>query len=246
MWLGALIASAILAAIFLIITLSLIEAGTKAKSRWLALTLCSIAVVTGLIIFKPRANMEQVQYIPAPPPVSEDVEEPKSTTTVTSTPGPATSEQSQRGVTAGTTSDDGGGYSDPVLAEILAMKKQAENNKVAASEESSVQPDDSGTIKDASSQLAEQIGNYDNQQQTQNQAQTQNQQVIKGRVIASSLNVRDKGSTAGQVIGSLNTGDIVEIVDQAETGEWVSVKLYSGQKGWVMKKYLNISGGERQ
>ena len=72
MWMGALIASTILSALLLIITLAGIEAGTKVKSGWLALTFCSLAAVAGLIFLKPEVKMEQVQYMPAPPPVLEN------------------------------------------------------------------------------------------------------------------------------------------------------------------------------
>ena len=81
MWFGALIASAILTAFFLIITLARMEAGLKAKSRWLALTFCSFAVMAGLVFIKPKANMDPIEYMPVTPPAQENTVKPKDTAT---------------------------------------------------------------------------------------------------------------------------------------------------------------------
>lgn len=308
-WVWLLIASAILAAVFLVITLAQIEAGTKTKSKWVALTFCSLALVVGLIIFKPKADIEQIQYMPAPPPTSENVDKSKDATINKSASKPtspagglAGGEKSQggtgktqgaQGQTKGTpekspgepgtkgvagqnqgppslqeqltnslqkkSSKDGKvEYKDPVLEEILASKRQAEEN----AKESTVPTVDLfsdtgstnlGNQKKKSSDSSEPAvkqkidlysdGQTDNQMtgnKKESEQQTQNQQVVKARVLVSSLNVRDKESMDGLIIGSLNIGDIVEVLDKSEASEWVGIKFSTGQKGWVMKKYLKI------
>lgn len=312
MWFWALIASAIFTAFFLIITLAQIEAGTKSKSRWLVLTLCSLAVVAGLIILKPKANMEPIQYMPAPLPAPENVNKPKddaikkSASKSSGSAGGLTAGEKPQGVTGktqgvqgqakgapekaqgepgakGTSGQNQGApsiqdqlskslqkksdsdgkieYRDPVLEEILELKRQAEeNSKETAIEEPPVEQNfrDAGSFVDGSQQMknpnpgepvVQQGKDLFSEGQTEHQITdnkkkheqpVQNQQVVKAKVLVSSLNVRDKGALGGLIIGSLNGGDIVEVINQPETGEWSNIKLNSGLKGWVMKKYLEI------
>jgi len=265
LWFWALIANAILTALFLIVALAYIEAGEKAKSKWLSLTICSLVVMAGLILFKPKTNKEEIQYMPAPSTVTESAVESKDTaakksaskSTVSSgnkSQGTTDKNQGQQGQTkvsqekpggeSGSKSapdnkqttpsiqdqlndslkkksNSGSNYRDPVLEEILEMKRQAEeNSKETASEES---PDQQFSDSGSSSEQ-----------------QLPTQKVVKAKVLVSSLNVRDKGSLDGQIIGSLNTGDIVEVVDNSGIGDWSNIKLNSGQKGWVLKKHLEI------
>lgn len=287
-WFSALIAAAVLTALFVIIMLAQIEAGRQVKFRWPMLTFCSLALVAGLIILKPRVNMEQVQYMPIPAPVQENVEKSGDTAakqSATKSTSPATSQtggdksqgatgntqgtqgqaknsskknQAQQGV-KGTSGQSQGPpsiqeqltsslqkksgkdgkveYKDPVLEEILEIKRQAEESKESSSEESPAQD-----FNDAGASEPENQGNSasDKKENKELEQQTQNLKVVKARVLVSSLNVRDKGGLDGSIIGSLNTGDIVEVVDKNETGEWIKIKLSTGQTGWVLKKYIQI------
>lgn len=300
-WVWLLIASAILAAVFLVITLAQIEAGIKTKSKWVALTIISLALVVGLIIFKPKADMEQIQYMPAPPPAAENVDKSKDATikksaakptspaggitggeksqegtgkaqgaqgqTLEKTPGepgtkgvagqnqgpPSIQEQLTKSLQKKSSKDEKVEYRDPVLEEILASKRQAEENAKESVEPSDAGSTDPGNQKKESSDSSEPAvkqnidlysdGQTDNQmtgKKKESEQQTQNQQVVKAKVLVAALNVRDKESMDGLIIGSLNTGDIVEVFYKAETSEWIGVKLSAGQKGWVVKKYLKI------
>lgn len=265
MWFWGLIASTILTALFLVIALAQIEAGVSTKSRWLALTFCSLALVIGLIIFKPKVNMEVVQYIPPPPPVTENLDKKEEVTTKKSTSKStdktgdlAGGEKSQgasdktQGAQGQSGSKGASGqnqgvlsiqdqsneslksnpdgkveYNDPVLAEILEFKRRAEEkNQENTSAESSMQPS-----SEADQKTAEKSEKKDMQQ---------NQNQIKANVLVTSLNVRNEGSMDGVLIGTLNTGDTVEVVDRVETSEWIKIRLSNGQTGWVMKKYLKL------
>jgi len=288
LWLWALIGNAILTAFFLIVALACMEAGGKAKSKWLSWTVCSLVVMAGLIIFKPKTNKEEIQYMPAPSTVADNVVESKDTATKKSTSksnvssggsssgdksesttgktqgqqGQTKVSQEKHGGESGTKSvtdnkqttpsiqdqlndslkkkgNPNGGYKDPVLEEILELKRQAEeNSKETASEEESPEQQfiDSGSSSEG--QTDDQITDI-NDEKAQEQ-QLQKQKVVKARVLVSTLNVRDKGSLDGQIIGLLNTGDIVEVIDSSGTGDWSNIKSNSGLKGWVLKKHLEI------
>jgi hypothetical protein len=300
MWLWVLIVSAILTAFFLIVALAQMEAGIKAKPKWAVLTFCSFAVVVVLIILKPKPNMEPIQYMPAAPPVSENVDKPKnevskeSASKSTGNAGGLSGGEKSQGVTeknqeaqgqskdakekaqgeqgakgaAGTgqeptstqkKSDKDGKveYRDPVLEEILEYKRQAEEKRKenASAEPLAQQFSDTGTLLDENQQnknpdpgetaiqqkpdLFSESQNDENNKR-EDEPQIQKPQIVKARVLVSFLNVRDKGSLDGLIIKSLNAGDIVEVVNQPETDEWINIELPSGQKGWVMKKYLKM------
>lgn len=284
MWFWALVACLIFAAVFLVITLAQMEAGAKSKGKWLALTFCSIAVVTGLIILKPKPNMEQIQYMPAPSPVPEQVVEPKKTAQQKSDMKPSGSVSGLHGGERlqGATGENqgsqgiqgaGGGGSpvsvqwefgggedrDPVLEEILQLKRQAEENKKEAvvkespGESSIEKPGDSvspvpaeqernGLTEPEGQQLSDGLKEHqiNDSGQEETQQQPQSQHVVRASVLEASLNVRDKAGMDGQIIGNLKTGDIIEVIDGSGTGEWIEVKLNSGQLGWVMKKYISL------
>ncbi len=255
MWIWVIIISAVLAALFLVVTVAQMEAGAKLKFRWLALTFCSLAIMTVLMISKPRDKMEQIDYMPVPP-VTENVDEPEDATTkisASASTGPvsgsagAKESQGMIGNTQGTQElteniqEKANGeyhyYGDPVLKEILELKRQAvENRKVAVSEESSGNPSDMEfTDSESHIQVSEQMKSLDSRQVGEQQ------DTAKARVLASTLNVRDKRSLDGRIVGSLSSGDIIEVVGQTDdTGEWSNIKLSSGQTGWVMKKYLHF------
>jgi len=239
-WLWILIVNAVLFALFLIITLALAESGAKTKAKWLKLTVFSFLLMTALIIFKPRENMEQVQYVPAPLPAQENVEAPKDTAANKSTAKTAAAAGSKTGgdkspgvsgkaqdTTAKTTAEQSKDakssmeYKDPVLEEILKLKRQAEE---------SGKEDDNDNNSDSSNN-----NNNDNNSNGDNNGTSQ------ASILVTPLNVRDKGSMDGGIITTLNTGDIVEVINQAETGEWAKIRLNNGQTGWVVKKYLRYS-----
>jgi len=280
MWLGALIAGTVLSALFLIITLAKIEAGTKGKSGWLALTFCSLAAVAGLIIFKPETKMEQVQYMPAPPPVLEEKER-KGEVVKKSAPrpaepagGPAVEKKSPgNALSEKSFPMDGIERRDPLLEEILSLKRQAmENRQKSASgepaaadssqeEQSGEQSGASGSVDNNSGQQTDHSGEQkpeerqdtslspDGRTDQQNNAESSDKEdrqqdreggAVRAKVLVSSLNVRDKSGLDGAVISTLKAGDVVEIVHKAAEGEWVEIKLNSGQTGWLMKKYIEI------
>lgn len=262
MWVWVIIISAVLTALFLVITLARMEAGAKLRFRWLALTFCSLAIMTLLIINKPRDRMEQIDYMLVPP-VTENVNEPKDATTkinasipTGSVSGSAGGEEPQKMGQTGNIQEKANGefdnYQDPVLREIMELKRQAvENQKAAVSGESSGMTSDK-ELADSKShiQVSEQINIIDAGQAKEQQkmdmfsaGQThqqidENENTAKARVLASTLNIRDKGSLDGRIVGSLSSGDIIEVIGQSDTGEWINIKLSSGQTGWVMKKYL--------
>ena len=264
MWVLGIIISAVLAALFLVITIARMEAGAKLRFRWLALTFCSLAIMTLLIINKPRDMMEQIDYMPVPP-VTENVNEPKDTTTKINTPiptgsvsGSAGGEAPQRMGQAENIPEKANGefdnYQDPVLREIMVLKRQAVENQKAAvpGDPSGIPSDKEFTDSQSHIQVNEQIKDIDFGQAEEQQkmdmvsaGQTnqqidkkENENITKARVLASTLNVRDKGSLDGRVIGILSSGDIIEVVGQSVTGEWVNIKLSTGQTGWVIKQYL--------
>jgi hypothetical protein len=222
------------------------------------MTIISFVVMAGLIVFKPRENMEQVQYVPALPPAQENVEVPKDTKTKKSTSkttGTASNQASGEkslevsGNAQGTSGKNLTGiqgaagdslqnknspgsekeYRDPVLEEILKLKQQAEeSNNDTASQESSSETSDEVNAKPGESSDKKDI-------------QQQNAQETKASIQATYLNVRDKAGMDGGIVGTLSTGDIVEIIDKGEAGEWLKIKLSNGKTGWVMKKYLKLS-----
>ena len=51
----------------------------------------------------------------------------------------------------------------------------------------------------------------------------------------SSLNVRSAPSSKGQVMGSLKSGDMRPLLEEA--GEWYQVELQDGQSGWISRKF---------
>ncbi|OPY58753.1 MAG: Bacterial SH3 domain protein [Pelotomaculum sp. PtaU1.Bin035] len=226
LWFWTLIASAILTALFLIIALAYMEAGEKAKRKWLTLTLCSLAMMVLLIFMKPKPGKEEIQYMPVSPPAAEDVNKQQDTAAKKSASNSAGSEKLQSAPGSKSMPDNkkaaptiqdqlndslkkkssDGIYRDPVFEEIMDLKRQAEE-------------DNSDTDITNKKDLG---------------------QKFKAKVLVSSLNVRDKGGLDGTVVASLNTGDIVEVIDNSAIGEWVNIKLNSGQKGWVIKKNLEM------
>lgn len=196
MWYWSIMAGVVITALFLVITLAQIEARTKTSLRWSLLTLCSLAVVTGLIFFKPGVDMKQVSHIPTQFTIPDNAKETKESTVKNSFSEPADS-----GYGAG-------------KKEISQEAPEGIREIPPSQDRVNVKSDDSW--------------------------QTQDQKKVKGRVLVSALNVRDKGSPDGQIIGNLDAGDIVEIISDYKQGEWINVKLTSGETGWVIKRYLKI------
>lgn len=276
MWLLALIACAVLAAVFLVVTLAQIEAGTRTRGKWLAYTVCSLAMVTALIIFKPKPNMEQVQYMQPflnqePLTESKNAAAPKSEAWST---GPAVAPGGSGDLQGLFKADQvaqgtggqaggvqwGGAQQDPVLEEILFLKRQAEERKKAAvpaeltetvekpgepvpSAPSNEETIGISNIEATAEPKIEQA--QDGQVKTPSSTSGSTEiptpaQVQKAKVIATTLNVRDQGRLDGKVVGYLKSGELVEVVERSEAGGWVEVKMNNGQSGWVMKKYLSI------
>jgi len=279
-WFWGLVASAIIAGVFLIITLARIEAGAGGKGKWLVLTFCSLAVVSGLILLKPRQNAEQVQYMPPPSSVAGQVVEPKSeaqqksSSSTSSVGGPAGEEKSNKTVDKnkeaqgiqGSAGDaqvktqgefNTVGDSDPLLEEILFLKRQAVEKKKMVVPEGLVEGTAAETADGASPGQSSQelIGpGYSEPEEQQfpeektgqaiagNESKDEqvSQKVVSAKVSATSLNVRDRSDLSGLVIGILKSGDVIKVFVGSEAGEWCKVELNSGQTGWVMKKYIVI------
>lgn len=297
MWFWALMASAFLAAFFLVVTLAQVEAGARAKYRFMVLTFCFLVLVAVLIIFKPGKIDLQVQNIEVHPPVLEsetgpqDVKKEKNT----AKPGsPSATGQKKSSKTPAKNGEEAGKSEnvDPLVEEILQIKRQAEEKgkeavtgEPAAGQDVSTSDDSAGSEaqqKDNSSkenllenqpkkpsykdpvlealiQLKEQTGENgkkssekdnggeslsgtgDNTEQQKTGAALQKGESDKktmASVLAQSVNLRDKESLEGKVIGTLNQGDTVEILGKSKTGEWSKVRLSSGETGWVVSKYL--------
>lgn len=62
---------------------------------------------------------------------------------------------------------------------------------------------------------------------------------ISGTVTATSLQVRNKGSFDGKVIGSVSKGETYKLLE--EENNWVKIELHSGKTGWVAGWYLDKS-----
>jgi hypothetical protein len=72
-------------------------------------------------------------------------------------------------------------------------------------------------------------------------------------VTATTLNVRAAAKSSAEVVGKLQRGDKVEVLERA--GEWVRIRMASGVTGWVASAYLGddaavsaaaVSGGRRR
>jgi len=279
MWLWALTACAVLAAVFLVIALAQMEAGVNTRGKWLKLSFFSIAVAVGLIIIKPKSDREQIHYMPAPSPVVEQTSVQKSE----AKPADSNSrlpvgEKSQEGGldkqgVQGTNGFPGGEklneqlklteieHGDPVLEEILLLKHQAQVKKnpseaVGTTEGVSTEGKNNSLSPEPVDKEVNGLTNQGSEEQLlsskqkipesngddvkEPDQQIQSSQVIKAQVLVASLNVRDQGSPDRRIIAALHSGDLVEVINNSEAGEWIKVKLNSGETGWVMKKYIKI------
>ncbi|BAF59273.1 MAG: SH3 domain-containing protein [Pelotomaculum sp.] len=257
MWMGALAACTVFSAVLLIIILARIEAGTGAKPGWLVLTFCSLAAVAALIFFKPEAKMDQVQYMPAPLPAAENGREERPEEMVKEAVKKEALQPAEKpgGESSSSTSlikenrmAENLDQRDPLLEEILLLKKQAlEKKKEAASGGTPAGPPagESGADGTAGGEQAGDSGNGLEEGREENlppEGQTGGQNaeeiVYKARVLVAALNVRSRGSLDGAVVSRLNAGDLVKIVGKSGDGEWVQIELNNGQTGWVMRKYI--------
>ena len=72
---------------------------------------------------------------------------------------------------------------------------------------------------------------------------------LAATIIADSVMIRDDASTDAGIIGSLNEGDEVTIVDQVTDGEgyiWYYVQLDNGNYGYVRSDLVDASENEKQ
>lgn len=56
------------------------------------------------------------------------------------------------------------------------------------------------------------------------------------------LNMRNTAGVSGKVVGRINTGDKVDVLDMHYNG-WVKIHTIDNVTGWVNGKYLTIKGG---
>ena len=70
--------------------------------------------------------------------------------------------------------------------------------------------------------------------------------VRTGTVLAGALNVRDKPSLAGKVIGKVTIGTEVEIVDSE--GDWLQIKFVPAADGtgWVSARFISTGASQRR
>lgn len=131
MWFWALMVSTFLAAFFLVVTLAQVEAGARAKNRFMVLTFCFLVLVAVLIIFKPGKIDFQDQNVEVHPPVLEGDTGPQDVKKENNTakPGsPSATGQNKSGKTPAKNGGEAGKPEnvDPLVEEILQIKRQAE------------------------------------------------------------------------------------------------------------------------
>ncbi|WP_165970846.1 SH3 domain-containing protein [Peribacillus frigoritolerans] len=64
----------------------------------------------------------------------------------------------------------------------------------------------------------------------------------KGKVTASSLNVRSSGSLNGSVVGSISKNAEVTILETKNS--WHHIKYSGNKKGWVSSSYISVASGQ--
>lgn len=62
--------------------------------------------------------------------------------------------------------------------------------------------------------------------------------VIKYRVVAEALNLRDEPSVHGKVVGILKKDDVVELISFSGDDYWIKISLPNGKNGWASHKFL--------
>jgi uncharacterized protein YraI len=65
-------------------------------------------------------------------------------------------------------------------------------------------------------------------------------EVVRGRNLVDSLNVRTEPLYNAEIFGSLGRGAIVDLIGRDDGSEWVKVQMSNGTIGWVARRYLNI------
>ena len=60
---------------------------------------------------------------------------------------------------------------------------------------------------------------------------------VVDHITSGHLNVRSNANTNGTIIGSLNNGDKVEIIDATSNPDWIKIN-YNGQEAYVYSKYI--------
>lgn len=60
-----------------------------------------------------------------------------------------------------------------------------------------------------------------------------------GQVIAPSLNVRSGPSTQHQILTVLPYGTQIYLIGRSTPGNWLQIRQYNGQQGWVMTQYVS-------
>jgi uncharacterized protein YraI len=62
-----------------------------------------------------------------------------------------------------------------------------------------------------------------------------------GQVTVPRLNVRSGPSTQHQILTSLPYGETIYLIGRSTPGNWLQVRLFNGQQGWVMTQYVSAS-----
>ena len=61
--------------------------------------------------------------------------------------------------------------------------------------------------------------------------------LVKGQIIAHSLNVRSRPSLNGEILGTLKQSSVIDVLD--ESGDWLEVE-FNGQKAFLHRDYVNL------
>jgi N-acetylmuramoyl-L-alanine amidase len=62
-----------------------------------------------------------------------------------------------------------------------------------------------------------------------------------GQVTVSRLNVRSGPSTQNQILTAIPYGERIYLIGRSTPGNWLQVRLFNGQQGWVMTQYVSAS-----
>ncbi|KAF1085943.1 Bacterial SH3 domain protein [Sporotomaculum syntrophicum] len=74
---------------------------------------------------------------------------------------------------------------------------------------------------------------------TDTQAEETPSQEKRVSVMVSELNVRLRPQYNAYIIGNVQHGQILTILEDSDSSDWVKVRISDGLTGWVAKKYVN-------
>ncbi|MCL6639555.1 MAG: SH3 domain-containing protein [Firmicutes bacterium] len=142
-------------------------------------------------------------------------------------------------------------FKDPVLVEIQELKRQAEETalKEAALDNAALENSGDAGIhnylrreqKAATGEKlrqAQEPSSNDGEGNSTGGDSGATQAEVRARVLVPVLNVRDRGTLDGQVIGQVRQDEVVAVTGGPDGAGWVEIRAFSGRTGWVMARYL--------